>query len=186
MKSSLSSREQATKFVTIVVSSYPPYQRQADHDFYLASLIEVCTGVPLPALEAMAHPRTGLTRRLKWLPSVNEVMDFLEGWQRKFSVTEGAPLQPEYKEKFYDRNGRELKGHVYQEPITPEERAAHADKLAALANTLREAARSTQRASSKLEPPKQIQDPKALMASLANLEATKGEKINRKSEDEAA
>lgn len=158
--------------MTILVSSYPPYQRQGDYDFYLAALIEICTGIPLATLEAMVHPKTGLTRRLKWLPSLSEVQEFFEKRNRQFSVTAGAPLNPIHHDKFYDRNGKLIPGKKFTEPVTKEEREAHADMLTDLASEIRKAFRATQRAAGGSNGFPQVHEPEKLTAALEALEAS--------------
>jgi hypothetical protein len=143
---SLSTAEEALKFVQILVSAYPPYQRQGDYEVYLKMMAEACTGVPLPVLREMVRPKTGLLGKSRWMPSVSDVSDWIEGYQRKFSVTSGEPLTFR-KERFFDRNGRVIEGKTFSEPLTPGERAEHASRLEELSLTLRAAADAARRAS---------------------------------------
>jgi hypothetical protein len=142
--SNLSTPEEASKFVQILVSAYPPYQRQGDHEVYVKMLADACTGVPLPILREMVRPKVGLLGKSRWLPSVSEVVDWIEGYQRKFKVTAGEPLTPVHEEKFYDRNGKLIPGKKFTEPVTKEEREAHADRLNALSAAIRGATKAAQ------------------------------------------
>lgn len=107
-------------------------------------LADACTGVPLPILREMVRPKVGLLGKSRWLPSVSDVVDWIEGYQRKFKVTVGEPLAPLHKEKFYDRNGKLIPGKTFTEPLTKEEREAHADRLNALSAAIRRATNATQ------------------------------------------
>lgn len=134
-------------------------------------MAEACTGVPLPVLREMVRPKGGLLGKSRWLPSVSDVADWIDGYQRKFKVTTGEPLTPVQKEKFYDRNGRLISGKTFSEPLTKAEREAHADKLTALARTIRSTAKATQRASRGWEKGlQQVHDGDALMKALNILE----------------
>jgi len=120
---------------------------------YYATFIDVLTGIPVPTLEAMMDPRTGLTRRLKWLPSISEVMDFIENWDRRFKVVAGEPLSFG-EEKFYDRNGRLRADHTF-EPPSPQVRERNMAKLDRLSKIIKETAEAVQRASPQLIQPVQ-------------------------------
>jgi hypothetical protein len=118
---------------------------------YLASLIMVLTGVPIRHLEAMIQPKTGIRRKHNWLPTDGQILDWIEARGRQFAVTAGEPLAFG-KEKFFDRYGKEIVGHKYEEPTSDEEKQMHHDRLKALSRHLKETARATQRANSKLTP----------------------------------
>jgi hypothetical protein len=118
---------------------------------YLASLIMVLTGVPIRHLEAMIQPKTGIRRKHNWLPTDGQILDWIEARGRQFAVTAGEPLAFG-KEKFFDRNGKLIPGHKFEEPTSDEEKQMHHDRLKALSRNLRETARATQRANSKLAP----------------------------------
>jgi hypothetical protein len=142
----LSTAEEASKFVQILVSAYPPYQRQGDYEVYLRMMAEACTGVPLPVLRDMVRPKTGLLGKSRWMPSVSDVSDWIDGYQRKYQVTTGEPLAFR-EERFFDRNGRVIEGKTFSEPQTPEQRAEHAAMLDDLSSTLRAAAEAAKRGS---------------------------------------
>jgi hypothetical protein len=109
-------------------------------------LIEACTGVPIWALQ---EAKKGLIYKSKWLPSVSEVVDFLDKCvnpERKFAATQTPPLNPHTEDKFYDENGRLIRvGKV--KDLSPEERAAQAQRMAETAELLRKTTKATQRAS---------------------------------------
>jgi hypothetical protein len=170
----LSTPEEASKFVQILVSAYPPYQRQGDYEVYLRMMAEACTGVPLPVLRDMVRPKVGLLGKKHWMPSVSDVVEWIEDYQRKFKVTVGEPLSFR-EEKFYDRNGKLIEGKTFIEPQTKEDRARHAAKLDALSATIRASVRAAQRANPNRIEPVQVHDPAALMASLENLDAMRAE-----------
>jgi hypothetical protein len=134
-------------------------------------MADACTGVPLPILRDMVRPRVGLLGKSRFMPSVSDVVDWIDAYQRKFKVTVGEPLGFR-EEKFYDRNGRLLRGKTFSEPKTKEEREDHAAKLDALSASIQRAVRETQRAN-----PIQIHDPKGLVASLDELDAMRPESM---------
>jgi hypothetical protein len=109
-------------------------------------MAETCTGVPLPVLREMVRPKTGLLGKSRWMPSVSDVGDWIDAYQRKFQVTAGEPLTFR-EERFFDCHGRVIEGKTFSEPLTPEERLEHASRLEELSSTLRAAAEATKRAS---------------------------------------
>jgi hypothetical protein len=109
-------------------------------------MAEACTGVPLPVLRDMVRPKTGLLGKGRWMPSVSDVNDWIDAYQRKYQVTTGEPLAFR-EERFFDRNGRVIEGKTFSEPQTPEQRAAHAAMLDDLSSTLRATAEATKRSS---------------------------------------
>jgi hypothetical protein len=109
-------------------------------------MAETCTGVPLPVLREMVRPKTGLLGKSRWMPSVSDVGDWIDGYQRKFKVTAGEGLTFR-EEKFFDRHGREIKGKTFCEPLTPAQRAEHAAMLDELSMTIRATAQAAKRAS---------------------------------------
>jgi hypothetical protein len=137
-------------------------------------MAEACTGVPLPVLRDMVRPKVGLLGKKHWMPSVSDVVEWIEDYQRKFKVTVGEPLSFR-EEKFYDRNGKLIEGKTFIEPQTKEDRARHAAKLDALSATIRASVRAAQRANPNRIEPVQVHDPAALMASLENLDAMRAE-----------
>ena len=109
-------------------------------------MIEACTGVPVWALQ---EAKRGLIYKSKWLPSVSEVVDFLDKCvnpERKFAATVAPPLNPHTEDKFYDENGRLIRiGKVRD--LGPDERAAQARRMAETVDLIRKATKASQRAS---------------------------------------
>lgn len=66
---------QAQVIVDRLLGMYPT-QQPRNPEVYIPMLVIACEGVDIDILKAMVHPRLGL--RSKWLPSVEEVVDYLD------------------------------------------------------------------------------------------------------------
>jgi hypothetical protein len=110
---------------------------------------------PASIVSLVADPRIGVVAKARWLPSPAEVREFCErllGQKAEALAWEQAKAAPP------------------PEPQDPEdERERNADMLRQLSHSIREAAKATQRANSKLEV-RQVHDPKVLLDSLDNLD----------------
>jgi hypothetical protein len=113
--------EMAAKTAGALIACYPSQRAQDPQaeKVYQRQLIELLVGVDMDVLAALLSPKNGLVSRLKWLPTLAEVSDFIEekmdpkrsriGWYMDEIVVLEREAEPEVPEEERRRNLQMLK-----------------------------------------------------------------------------